>query len=37
VGVRSVDLQIQVELTGGIVAAVAAWVATREGRRTSPI
>jgi hypothetical protein len=31
--VRSVDLQIQVELTGGIVAAVAAWVAGRDGRR----
>jgi hypothetical protein len=31
--VRSVDLQIQVELTGGIVAAVAAWVAARDGRR----
>jgi hypothetical protein len=31
--VRSIDLQIQVELTGGIVAAVAAWVATRDGRR----
>jgi hypothetical protein len=31
--VRSVDLQIQVELTGGIVAAVAAWAAGRDGRR----
>lgn len=31
--VRSMDLQIQVELTGAIVAAVAAWVATRDRRR----
>jgi hypothetical protein len=31
--VRSADLQIQVALTGGIVAAVAAWVAGRDGRR----
>jgi hypothetical protein len=31
--VRSMDLQIQVELTGAIVAAVAAWVATRERRQ----
>jgi hypothetical protein len=31
--VRSMDLQIQVELTGAIVAAVAAWVATRDHRR----
>ncbi len=31
--VRSADLQVQVELTGAIVAGVAAWVAGRDGRR----
>jgi hypothetical protein len=31
--VRSVDVQAQVELTGAIVAGVAAWVAARDGRR----
>jgi hypothetical protein len=30
--VRSADLQVQVELTGAIVAGVAAWVAGRDGR-----
>jgi hypothetical protein len=31
--VRSTDLQVQVELTGAIVAGLAAWTATRDGRR----
>lgn len=31
--VRSTDLQVQVELTGGIVAGVAAWTAGRDRRR----
>jgi hypothetical protein len=31
--VRSIAVQHQVELTGGIVAAVAAWTAGRDGRR----
>ena len=31
--VRSIDLQVQAELTGAIVAGVAAWTAARDGRR----
>ncbi len=31
--VRSIDVQVQVELTGAIVAGVAAWTAARDGRR----